>query len=41
MVKLIDRLGRGFPMIFREMQQLGKTVEVYEFGEELRVVIQL
>lgn len=38
-LRYIDRLGRGFPMIFREMQQLDKTVEVYEFGEELRVVL--
>lgn len=40
-LRYIDRLGRGFPMIFREMQQLGKTVEVYEFGEELRVILPL
>lgn len=40
-LRYIDRLGRGFPMIFREMQQLGKTVDVYEFGEELRVVLYL
>lgn len=40
-LRYIDRLGRGFPMIFREMQQLGKTVDVYEFGEELRVVLPL
>ena len=40
-LRYIDRLGRGFPMIFREMQQLGKAVDVYEFGEELRVVIPL
>ncbi len=40
-LRYIDRLGRGFPMIFREMQQLGKAVDVYEFGEELRVIIPL
>ncbi|MDD5392689.1 MAG: ATP-binding protein [Thiothrix sp.] len=40
-LRYIDRLGRGFPMIFREMQQIGKAVEVYEFGEELRVVLPL
>lgn len=40
-LRYIDRLGRGFPMIFREMQQLGKAVDVYEFGEELRVVLPL
>lgn len=40
-LRYIDRLGRGFPMIFREMEKLGKTVEVVEFGEELRVIISL
>ena len=40
-LRYIDRLGRGFPMIFREMEKLGKTVEVVEFGEELRVMISL
>ena len=40
-LRYIDRLGRGFPMIFSEMKRLGKTVEVYEFGEELRVVLPL
>ena len=40
-LRYIDRLGRGFPMIFREMEKMGKTVEVYELGEELRVVLSL
>lgn len=40
-LRYIDRLGRGFPMIFREMQKLGSAVEVIEFGEELRVIIPL
>ncbi|MEZ5479379.1 MAG: putative DNA binding domain-containing protein [Thiolinea sp.] len=40
-LRYIDRLGRGFPMIFREMQQLGVEVEVTELGEELRVIIPL
>jgi ATP-dependent DNA helicase RecG len=40
-LRYIDRLGRGFPMIYREMEKLGKTVEVVEFGEELRVIISL
>lgn len=40
-LRYIDRLGRGFPMIFREIEKLGKTVEVIEFGEELRVIISL
>lgn len=40
-LRYIDRLGRGFPMIYREMQQIGKEVNVYELGEELRVVLPL
>ena len=39
--RCIDRLGRGFPMIFREMEKLEKTVDVVGLGEELRVVISL
>ena len=40
-LRYIDRLGRGFPMIYREMQQIGKEVNVYKLGEELRVVLPL
>lgn len=40
-LRYIDRLGRGFPMIIREMEKLGVAVEVMEWGEELRVVIPL
>lgn len=40
-LRYIDRLGRGFPMIYREMQQIGKEVQVHEVGEELRVVLPL
>ncbi len=40
-LRYIDRLGRGFPMVYREMQRLGKEVSVYELGDELRVVLPL
>ncbi len=40
-LRYIDRLGRGFPMIYREMRQIGKAVRVDELGEALRVVLPL
>ena len=40
-LRYIDRLGRGFPMIYREMERLGKEISVAELGEELRVVLPL
>ena len=40
-LRYMDRLGRGFPMIYREMQQLNKAISVRELGEELRVVLSL
>lgn len=40
-MRYLDRLGRGFPMIYREMQKLGLGVSVRELGEELRVVLSL
>lgn len=40
-MRYVDRLGRGFPMIYREMKKLGLGVSVCEFGEELRVVLSL
>lgn len=40
-LRYMDRLGRGFPMIYREMKALGLNVSVREFGEELRVVLSL
>ncbi|MEI6708287.1 MAG: ATP-binding protein [Methylococcales bacterium] len=40
-LRYMDRLGRGFPMIYREMQQLNKAMSVRELGEELRVVLSL
>lgn len=40
-LRYMDRLGRGFPMIYREMQKLGLEVLVQELGEELRVTLAL
>lgn len=38
-LRFIDRLGRGLPMVWREMEKLGGGVEVKEIGEELNVTI--
>ena len=40
-LRYVDRLGRGFPMIYGEMRKLGLVVSVRELGEELRVVLSL
>ena len=40
-LRYMDRIGRGFPMIYREMQRLGREVIVKELGEELRVTLPL
>lgn len=40
-LRYMDRLGRGFPMIYREMQKRGLEVTVQELGEELRVTLAL
>ncbi len=40
-LRYMDRIGRGFPMIYREMQRLGHEVIVQELGEELRVILPL
>ena len=40
-LRYMDRLGRGFPMIFLEMRRLGHEVVVQELGEELRVTLPL
>jgi ATP-dependent DNA helicase RecG len=40
-LRYVDRLGRGFPMIYREMKKLCLEVSVRELGEELRVVLSL
>jgi len=40
-LRYLDRLGRGFPMIYREMQRLGLKLSVRELGEELRVTLAL
>lgn len=40
-MRYMDRLGRGFPMIYREMQKQGLEVLVQELGEELRVTLEI
>ena len=40
-LRYMDRLGRGFPMIYLEMRRLGHEVIVQELGEELRVTLPL
>ncbi len=40
-LRYMDRIGRGFPMVYREMQRLGRNVIVQELGEELRVTLPL
>jgi ATP-dependent DNA helicase RecG len=40
-LRYMDRIGRGFPMIYREMQRLGHEAIVQELGEELRVTLPL
>ena len=40
-LRYMDRLGRGFPMIYREMNRMGHDVIVQELGEELRVTLPL
>lgn len=40
-LRYMDRLGRGFPMIYREMQKLGLDLIVQELGEELRITLAL
>ncbi len=37
----MDRQGRGFSMIYREIKQLNKELSVCELGEEQRVVLSL
>lgn len=34
----MDKLGRGLPMVCREAEKLGKSVEFIELGEEFRVI---
>ena len=37
----MDKLGRGLPMVIREIRNLGKTLEFQELGEEFVVTIGL
>ena len=39
-LRYIDRLGRGLPMVWREMQKIGGSVEFKELGEEFKVTLQ-
>ena len=39
-LRYIDRLGRGLPMVWREMQKIGGSVEFNELGEEFKVVLK-
>ncbi len=38
-LRYIDRLGRGLPMVWREMQKIGGSVEFKEVGEEFKVTL--
>jgi ATP-dependent DNA helicase RecG len=37
----MDRLGRGLPMVYQEVQKLGQQVIFKEIGEEFRVIVPL
>ncbi len=37
----MDRLGRGLPMVYQEIQKLGQEAVFKEIGEEFRVIIPL
>lgn len=39
-LRYIDRLGRGLPMVWREMQKLGGSVEFKELGDEFKVTLR-
>jgi ATP-dependent DNA helicase RecG len=40
-LKMMDRLGRGIPMVIQECKRLGKSVLFEEIGEEFRVTLEL
>lgn len=40
-LRYIDRLGRGFPLLYREAKRLGGELQVDEIGDVLRVVLKL
>ena len=37
----VDKLGRGLPMVCREVKELGKKVEFMEKGEEFKVILTI
>ncbi len=37
----IDKLGRGFPLVYRESKKIGKKLDIKELGEELKVTLEL
>jgi ATP-dependent DNA helicase RecG len=40
-LRYIDRLGRGFPLLYKEAKRLGHELQVDEVGDVLRVVLRL
>ena len=38
-LRYMDRLGRGLPMVWREMKQMGGEAEFKEIGEEFKVTL--
>jgi len=40
-LRYIDRLGRGFPLLYREAQRLGSELQVDELGDVLRIILKL
>jgi ATP-dependent DNA helicase RecG len=40
-LRYIDRLGRGFPLLYKEAKRLGHELQVDEVGDVLRVVLKL
>lgn len=35
----MDRLGRGLPMVFQEMQRIEKSIDIKELGEDLHITL--
>ena len=38
-LRFVDRLGRGLPMVYREMKKIGGRVDFREIGEEFKVTL--
>ena len=38
-LRFVDRLGRGLPMVYREMKKIGGRVDFQEIGEEFKVTL--